>query len=113
MKKKLLLISFGLLAFVIFSFLAGPILILDSKSYLPITGASINFKTDGWNGCIDASEKSTTLGIATSFGLAFRCQIKVSKAGYHTNGINYPGKYSGFFRFHVIKLNPYLTLKSR
>lgn len=100
--KKVLIIIIILL-FIFIS--VRPTLVLDSKNFLPISDASVQYKTSGWNGCVDHSSYKTFLGIAVSPGVIFPCQLIVNKIGYHVNGANRMNTLSGLLGFKIVLLN--------
>jgi len=106
-KKKLKKIIKIIILIIIFTFIFRPVLVLNSKTFLPISGASVVYNTyDGWNGYC----RSNSSPFNTILGLSFHiiipaCEILVSKDGYHQNGSDEVKKIDGLFGLKIILLN--------
>jgi hypothetical protein len=101
-KSRIILIVIGIL----FVFIVlRPTLVLDSQNFLPLSGASVQYKTSGWNGCRDNSKHITFLGFAISPAIIFPCQLTVNKSGYHVNGANRTSTVLGLLGFKIIILH--------
>lgn len=103
MKKYLIILV--VIIFLIVYFLLCPILILDKNDSSLLSGATVEYKTAGWNGCQFNSSHKTFFGIAVGLGKFSPCQITVSKEGYHINGANKANTISKFLGLRIIKLN--------
>lgn len=101
--KKVLIVIIIILLFIFIS--VRPTLVLDGKNFLPISDASVQYKTSGWNGCVDRSSSNIFLGFAISPGIIFPCQLTVNKSGYHVNGANRINTLSGLLGFKIVLLN--------
>lgn len=111
LKKKIRRIFIIIIVIIIFTFIFRPVLVLNSKTFIPISNAKVEYKRyDGWNGVcggITTSTRFNTIGgLAFSFHLIYPpCEIIVGKDGYHTNGSDEVKKISGLFGFKIIRLS--------
>jgi len=94
--------------FVVIVFIVGffrPTLVIDQRTFLPISGATVNYKSETWTGCHNRISGTTFFGITFLPGVFFPCQISVSKEGYHLNGANNVDVVPGIFGFRILFLN--------
>lgn len=107
-KKKYKKIKYLFILIFVFLFIlifGRPTLVIDSKTFLPISGADVKYKSTGWNGCLDRSKTKTIIGVSFYFSLFSPCQLIVSKEGYHINGANEIKALPGFWNLRIVKLN--------
>lgn len=103
MKKYLIILIVAI--FLIAYFLLCPLLVLDNNDSSLVSGALVEYKTSGWNGCEVSSSHKTFFGITIAPGMFSPCQITVSKEGYHLNGANKANTIYKFLGLRIIKLN--------
>lgn len=103
--KKLKLFFITLVGLFIVLLILRPTLVIDAKTHIPISGATVKYKANDWNGCSDKSSHQTFTGVSFSILIFSPCQIIVSKDGYHVNGANRIKTLPGIFGFRIVRLN--------
>ena len=98
------------LAYVVF--LLRPVIILDSESYLPISGASVKYEYVGryiGSGCSEEKIHNSSYGLTMFPLLILPCGVKVTKYGYHINGAARMSDLPGLLGLKVVVLKKIKT----